>query len=68
MRGFVKGLTNTYAVLNAVRGMGRGQLCWHDVGVVSWHAGTAGLPASVKQTQAIHRPECPVRTAAGRSE
>ena len=44
MRGFVKGLTNTYAVLNAVRGMGRGQL-W-------WHAGTAGLPASVKQTQA----------------
>ena len=52
MRGFVKGLTNTYAVLNAVRGMGRGQLCWHDVGVVSWHAGTAGLPASVKQTQA----------------
>ena len=46
MRGFVKGLTNTYAVLNAVRGtgMGRGQLCWH--------AGTAGFPASVKQTQA----------------
>ena len=58
MRGFVKGLTNTYAVLNAVR-------------TVVWAEGNCeGMPVRHDSRPLSNRlrPECPVRTAAGRSE